>query len=107
MPKEGTTRKPTRGPRRAYSTGDAELDRRLNALVDLDLPGYAVGGVSVGEPKEEMQRIVARLYLVEEFDHSEIARMTGLTEGTVRSHLSLARGKLKLQLSDLYEGTHE
>jgi DNA-directed RNA polymerase specialized sigma24 family protein len=50
---------------------------------------------------------VARLYLVEEFDHSEIARMTGLTEGTVRSHLSLARGKLKLQLSDLYEGTHE
>jgi queuine tRNA-ribosyltransferase len=29
------------------------------ALVDLDLPGYAVGGVSVGEPKEEMRRIVA------------------------------------------------
>ena len=25
----------------------------------LDLPGYAVGGVSVGEPKAEMQRIVA------------------------------------------------
>jgi RNA polymerase sigma-70 factor (ECF subfamily) len=59
------------------------------------------------ESLPEMQRIVARLYLVEEFDHSEIARMTGLTEGTVRSHLSLARGKLKLQLSDLYEGTHE
>jgi queuine tRNA-ribosyltransferase len=34
-------------------------DESLNALVDLDLPGYAVGGVSVGEPKEEMQRIVA------------------------------------------------
>lgn len=55
----------------------------------------------------EMQRVVARLYLVEEFDHSEIATMTGLTEGTVRSHLSLARRKLKEQLSDLYEGTHE
>jgi queuine tRNA-ribosyltransferase len=26
---------------------------------ELDLPGYAVGGVSVGEPKAEMQRIVA------------------------------------------------
>src|SRR5438132_4986085 len=38
MPKETPTRKPTRGPRRAYSTGDAELDRRLNALVEeLDL----------------------------------------------------------------------
>ena len=29
------------------------------ALAELDLPGYAVGGVSVGEPKAEMQRIVA------------------------------------------------
>jgi queuine tRNA-ribosyltransferase len=31
----------------------------LDALVDMDLPGYAVGGVSVGEPKEEMMRIMA------------------------------------------------
>jgi queuine tRNA-ribosyltransferase len=31
----------------------------LDALVALDLPGYAIGGVSVGEPKEEMRRIVA------------------------------------------------
>ena len=30
----------------------------LDALVELDLPGYAIGGVSVGEPKEEMQRIM-------------------------------------------------
>jgi queuine tRNA-ribosyltransferase len=29
------------------------------ALAELDLPGYAVGGVSVGEPKEDMRRIVA------------------------------------------------
>ena len=29
------------------------------ALAELDLPGYAIGGVSVGEPKAEMQRIVA------------------------------------------------
>ena len=31
----------------------------LDVLVELDLPGYAVGGVSVGEPKEEMLRIMA------------------------------------------------
>ncbi len=31
----------------------------IEALVPLDLPGYAVGGVSVGEPKTDMQRIVA------------------------------------------------
>ena len=34
-------------------------EESLNELVELDLPGYAVGGVSVGEPKAEMQRIVA------------------------------------------------
>lgn len=31
----------------------------LEALVAMDLPGYAIGGVSVGEPKEDMRRIVA------------------------------------------------
>jgi queuine tRNA-ribosyltransferase len=31
----------------------------LEQLVALDLPGYAVGGVSVGEPKDEMLRIMA------------------------------------------------
>jgi RNA polymerase sigma-70 factor (ECF subfamily) len=59
------------------------------------------------ESLPEMQRIVARLFLVEEFEHSEIASMTGLTEGTVRSHLSLARRKLQDQLADLYGGSHE
>lgn len=34
-------------------------EHSLNALVELDLPGYAIGGVSVGEPKAEMQRIMA------------------------------------------------
>jgi queuine tRNA-ribosyltransferase len=31
----------------------------LAALVEMDFPGYAVGGVSVGEPKQEMLRIMA------------------------------------------------
>jgi queuine tRNA-ribosyltransferase len=31
----------------------------LDALVGMDFPGYAVGGVSVGEPKDEMLRIMA------------------------------------------------
>jgi len=34
-------------------------EESLAALVELDLPGYAIGGVSVGEPKAEMRRIVA------------------------------------------------
>ena len=55
------------------------------------------------ESLPEMQRIVARLHLVEQFEHQEIAAMTGLSEGTVRSHLSHARTKLKARLADLYE----
>ncbi|MEA2237785.1 MAG: polymerase sigma-70 factor, subfamily [Thermoanaerobaculia bacterium] len=59
------------------------------------------------ESLPEMQRIVARLYLVEQFSHTEIAAMTALTEGTVRSHLSLARGKLKEKLADLHGGSND
>ncbi|HXD42422.1 MAG TPA: tRNA guanosine(34) transglycosylase Tgt [Ramlibacter sp.] len=33
-------------------------EESLAALVEMDFPGYAIGGVSVGEPKEEMLRIM-------------------------------------------------
>jgi queuine tRNA-ribosyltransferase len=38
---------------------EALREASLAELAGLDLPGYAVGGVSVGEPKEDMRRIVA------------------------------------------------
>jgi RNA polymerase sigma-70 factor (ECF subfamily) len=65
-----------------------EIGRRIDAALG-ELP--------------EMQRIVARLHLVEDFDHAEIAGMMELNEGTVRSHLSLARKKLREKLADLYD----
>src|SRR5256885_1718721 len=34
-------------------------EESLQALVEMDFPGYAVGGVSVGEPKDEMLAIMA------------------------------------------------
>ena len=34
-------------------------EESLQALVAMDFPGYAIGGVSVGEPKEDMLRIMA------------------------------------------------
>jgi queuine tRNA-ribosyltransferase len=34
-------------------------EESIASLAELDLPGYAIGGVSVGEPKQEMQRIIA------------------------------------------------
>lgn len=69
-----------------------ELARRIDAAIE-SLP--------------EMQRVVARLHLVEHFSHAEIAAMMNLSEGTVRSHLSLGRSKLKEQLSDLYGSSHD
>jgi RNA polymerase sigma-70 factor (ECF subfamily) len=69
-----------------------ELARRIDAALE-SLP--------------DMQRIVARLFLVEQFEHVEIAAMMQLTEGTVRSHLSLARSKLKTRLADIYGGADE
>ncbi|MEO5696398.1 MAG: tRNA guanosine(34) transglycosylase Tgt [Burkholderiaceae bacterium] len=38
---------------------EALRQESVDALVALDLPGYAIGGVSVGEPKELMRQIVA------------------------------------------------
>ena len=34
-------------------------EESLQGLVEMDFPGYAIGGVSVGEPKDEMRRIMA------------------------------------------------
>ncbi|MDX1915304.1 MAG: tRNA guanosine(34) transglycosylase Tgt [Methylophilus sp.] len=34
-------------------------DISLNGLIDIDFDGFAIGGLSVGEPKEDMQRILA------------------------------------------------
>jgi queuine tRNA-ribosyltransferase len=38
---------------------EALREESVAQLAQMDLPGYAIGGVSVGEPKEEMRRIVA------------------------------------------------
>ncbi len=38
---------------------EALRDESLATLVDMDFDGYAIGGLSVGEPKEEMMRILA------------------------------------------------
>ncbi|HYS53379.1 MAG TPA: sigma-70 family RNA polymerase sigma factor [Thermoanaerobaculia bacterium] len=81
-----------RGDRADLAAVSNELARRIDAAIE-SLP--------------EMQRVVARLYLVEHFEHAEIAAMTDLSEGTVRSHLSLARAKLRERLADLHGGNYE
>ncbi|MDX9844229.1 MAG: tRNA guanosine(34) transglycosylase Tgt [Aquabacterium sp.] len=36
-------------------------EESLAALADMNLPGYAIGGVSVGEPKDEMLRVMSHI----------------------------------------------
>ena len=36
-------------------------DESLAGLVDIGFPGYAIGGLSVGEPKADMQRVLAHV----------------------------------------------
>jgi RNA polymerase sigma-70 factor (ECF subfamily) len=74
---------------------DAELPAMSNAIAG------RIDAAIEGLP--EMQRIVARLHLVEELEAAEIAAMMGISDGTVRSHLSLARAKLREKLTDLYD----
>ncbi len=38
---------------------EALRDESLAGLEDIGFDGYAIGGLSVGEPKEDMQRILA------------------------------------------------
>ena len=40
---------------------EALRDESLAGLAALDLPGYAIGGLSVGEPKEDMMRVLAHI----------------------------------------------
>ena len=40
---------------------EALRDESLDALVDIGFDGYAIGGLSVGEPKQEMMRILAHM----------------------------------------------
>jgi RNA polymerase sigma-70 factor (ECF subfamily) len=84
-------------------TGNEAAKRRDSAELGAESSELARRIDEAIESLPEMQRVVARLFLVEQFEHREIAAMTNLTEGTVRSHLSLARGKLREKLADLYE----
>ena len=88
-------------------SGDEQAARRDSASLPATASEIGARIDHAIESLPRMQRVVARLFLVEGFEHFEIASMTGLSEGTVRSHLSLARKKLREQLADIYGGSDE
>lgn len=71
---------------------EASQEQRLLAKERVAQVWQAVKGLS------ERQRTVFMLRYVEEMDLNEIAHATGLSEGTVKAHLSRALGKVREEL---------
>ena len=73
-------------------SGEGSVERQLLAQEQVKHVWEAVTGLS------ERQRTVFLLRYVEEQELSEIARSTGLSEGTVKAHLSRALAKVRTEL---------
>jgi RNA polymerase sigma-70 factor, ECF subfamily len=73
-------------------SGERTAEQRLLAREQVGRVWEAVKGLS------ERQRTVFLLRYVEEQELSDIAQSTGLSEGTVKAHLSRALGKVRAEL---------
>jgi RNA polymerase sigma-70 factor (ECF subfamily) len=73
-------------------SGERSAEQKLLAREQVAHVWQAVKGLS------ERQRTVFLLRYVEEQELSEIARATGLSEGTVKAHLSRALAKVRTEL---------
>jgi RNA polymerase sigma-70 factor (ECF subfamily) len=74
------------------ASGESSAEKQLLAREQVGHVWAAVKGLS------ERQRTVFLLRYVEEQELSEIARATGLSEGTVKAHLSRAVGRVRAEL---------
>ncbi len=74
------------------ASGERSAEQQMLAKEQVGHVWQAVKGLS------ERQRTVFLLRYVEEQELSEIARATGLSEGTVKAHLSRALGKVRAEL---------
>src|ERR1700733_1597202 len=73
-------------------SGESSQEQRLLAKERVSQVWHAVEGLS------ERQRTVFLLRFVEELELSEIAQTTGLSEGTVKAHLSRALARVRGEL---------
>jgi RNA polymerase sigma-70 factor, ECF subfamily len=74
------------------ASGDRSAEQRMLAREQVAQVWKAVEGLS------ERQRTVFLLRYIEEQELSDIAQSTGLSEGTVKAHLSRALGKVRAEL---------
>jgi RNA polymerase sigma-70 factor (ECF subfamily) len=75
-------------------SGERSAEQQLLAKERVRQVSQAVEGLS------ERQRTVFLLRYVEEMELSEIARATGLNEGTVKAHLSRALARVRTELRE-------
>jgi RNA polymerase sigma-70 factor, ECF subfamily len=78
-------------------SGERTVEQRMLAREQVEQVWKAVEGLS------ERQRTVFLLRYVEEQELSDIAQSTGVSEGTVKAHLSRALGKVRAELGASYE----
>ena len=74
------------------ASGEGSAEKHLLAREQVERVWQSVKGLS------ERQRTVVLLRYVEEQELSEIAQATGLSEGTVKAHLSRALGRVRAEL---------
>jgi RNA polymerase sigma-70 factor (ECF subfamily) len=73
-------------------SGESSIEKQLLAREQVKQVWRAVDGLS------QRQRTVFLLRYVEEQELSEIAKATGLSEGTVKAHLSRAVARVRLEI---------
>lgn len=92
--------------------GDGDEDPVARVADDFDLEASHAGADELEhlgraiETLTPLQRTVVTLYHLDELPIAQIAAITDLAEGTIKSHLFRARLKLRQQLRDASEVTH-
>ena len=83
-----------------WTATDAQFD-----VAEEEPPGDYREGLTVDRVKKAIEelpdgyRTVLSLYLLEGYDHQEIAEIMGITESTSKSQLNRAKGKLREKLT--------
>ncbi len=73
----------------------------LNQAADIPVPPIAITGMSAAEILKLVRELppatqaVFNLYVIEGYNHAEIGKLVGISEGTSKWHLSEARKKLQ------------
>ena len=86
-------------------SGTGELEQAANVHV----PPAAISRMSATDILKLVRDLppatqaVFNLYVIEGYNHSEVAKLMGISEGTSKWHLSEARKKLQAMINDIME----